>query len=169
MSDKEKKPCIQERIKIRLRSTRLILRAIFSNPWYIFLLSVLVMFSAFSPTIPYLKNLDYSKIRDLVQFIVMADTSMLAFTGVISSMILKHVLDEEKELKGVYSPPTKNDFKKKRIISFIGLALMALFFSILFGFYVIITQEFVLQVILSLVFLCTAFIQISLMIYYSLK
>jgi len=159
MSKEEKKPCIQKRIKMGLSK-------IISDP-LLFLIFCHVIFGL--PSFLYLKYLvvlDYSKVRDLVQFIVMADTSVIAFTGVIASMILKYILETLKSRTGsVVLIHFKN--KRDNIIFYVVFTLLSLFLSIFFSLIAIIMQDST-QIILSLIFLFDGFIELIAMIVYSL-
>jgi len=126
----------------------------------------------------YLKNLDYNKIKDLVNLIVTTDGFIIAFTGVIASTVLRNVL--EKEEKGTIEIAIESGEKraemsfnyyrkrKQQIIKFVLFILFPLIFSIGFSLGVIITQCF-FYTTFSIIFLLIGLVELVGMIYYSLS
>jgi len=172
MSEPNEKPCIQKRIKLWLAK-------ILFNPLYL----SIFCFALFSLSVPlyteYLEALDYNHAKDLVELIVRTDGFIIAFTAVIATLIVKHILEEEKEMEktsainvavGEKSISLQLDYKKKRrdIINFIAFILLILTFSIILSLSVIITQRFFF-VIWSMLSLSIGIIELITMIYYSLK
>lgn len=172
MSQPNEKPCIQKRIKLWLAK-------ILFNPLYL----SIFCFVLFSLSVPlyteYLEALDYNRAKDLVESIVKTDGFIIAFTGVIATLIVKHILEKEKEEKAsgyaVIAGENRaesefNCYKKKRrdIINFIAFILLILTFSIILSLSVIITQRFFF-VIWSMLLLFIGIIELITMIYYSLK
>jgi|GEM_PF-4880114 len=111
-------------------------------------------------------------------FVITTDASIIAFTGVTASMILKHVLEKEKKKTAVLATVAKegvqdfvSDYRKKRrgIIGFIEVILVALIGSILMGLGAIITETFVFNILLSLTFLLVGTVELVAMIVYSLE
>jgi len=125
----------------------------------------------------YLSKLEYNQIKDLVTLIVTTDGFIIAFTGVIASMIFKQVLEEEKK-----RPPSLYGFvdekrfefepnygkRRHEIIKFVLFILMTLVSSIWFSLSVIITQYFHF-LIGSVIGLFIGLIELVGLIYYSLK
>jgi len=161
MSQTEQKPCIQKRIKIW------ILR-IFFHPVLLFVFcSVIFFLVSFSIYIKYLEVLDYSKTNDIVKLIVETDGIILAFSGVIASIILKKFMEEPEKAKAQLA----NEYKKKRsrIISFIGTIVLILISSIFFGLGALITQGFVYNVLFSIILLFVGIVEVFAMLIYSIE
>ena len=123
----------------------------------------------------YVNNLTYDKIRDLVTLVVTTNGFMIAFTGVISSTVLRHVLEKEEEpsyisiTTGDKAAHARIQYKEMRsqIIKFVLFILVTLTISIGFSLGVIITQYF-FYLILSIIFFFTGLIEVIGMIAYSL-
>ena len=181
----ERKPCIQKRIKMWLQGNLYSPVSLPIITFFAFIVTYIIMeilttlnILLFSYTY-FLGKLDYSKAKDIVELIVTTDASIFAFTGVTATMILKHVLEEEKEEAkiGYAAIAGKNgsqsvtiDYRKKRreIIKFIEGALLILFGNIFFGLGTLITQDFVFTMLLSITLLLTSIIEITVMIRYAL-
>ena len=172
---RKEKLFIQKRIMIRL-SKRL------PEFWFLVIFfSFIAIFSILEKSeysySNYLAKLEYSQIKDLVSLIVTTDGFIIAFTGVIASMILKQVFEEEKK-----RPPSLYGFvdekrfefepnygkRRHEIIKFVWFILVTLMISIGFSLGVIITQCFPYE-IWSIVFLFIGLVELIGMITYSLK
>jgi hypothetical protein len=127
-----------------------------------------------------LENLDYSKAKDIVTLIVTSDASLIAFTGVIATMILKHVLQTEKEGRSVSPPPKigKDEtitisidpkYRRREIIKFIEVILLTLTASIGFGLGALMTGDFVFSMLLSFTFLLMSIIEVAVMLVFALE
>jgi len=188
MNQIDKKPCIQKQIKM-------LLQKILFNPRYLFIFALLLCWTTYGVMeilvflkifahsyFYYLLNLDYSKGKDIVDLIVTTNASIIAFTAVTASMILKHTLEEEKDREK--SPKidadaresiivTKEhvlDYRKKvhKIIDFIMYIVFSFISSIFFGFGAIITQSF-FNILFSMSFLLVGIIEVFAMVIYSLE
>ena len=184
MSKVNGNPCIQER-------TRKYFANLFSSPIHAFFfffgifiivfiaLETLGLIGLIHPYTYYLNNLEYTEIRDLVDLLVTTDASILAFTGVISAFILKHIIELEREAKDIgyalmvgknKAEAISNVYSKKRetILTFITVILISFILSILFGFGAIITQVFAFTILASLIFLFIGLIELVSLLAYSL-
>ena len=142
MSNSDKKPCIQERIGI-------VLKKIFFHHFLLFIFCSVIFFLTSSLIyIEYLKALDYSRTRDIVELVVETDGIILAFSGVIASIILKKFMEESEEAKARLVDEYRK--KRRRIINFIGAIVLILISSIFFGLGALITQGFVYNVLFSI-------------------
>lgn len=160
-------------------------RALF-HPTRLAILFLIAFFLIFSLYVNYLNTLDYSRTKDLIGLIVTTDASIIAFTGVIASMILKHVFEEEKEKEKTSDISVTSgernmmlivDYKKKRheVIKFVAYTLTMLIGSILSGLVAImiqspiVTQAFITSMLLSFSFLFTGIIELLATLIYSLE
>ena len=179
MVSSNKKRCIQKRIFDRI-SKRL--------PEFILSVSLISFITVFeileySPYSysDYLQKLNYApQIRDLVNLIVTTDGFIIAFTGVIATIILRHMLEkQEREIEGSAAIVGKDGIRdiilqspyeeiRNNIIKFIWFILLMLFLSIGFSLGVIITQSFN-YVKYSMIFLFVGAVELIGMISYSLK
>jgi hypothetical protein len=172
---RSEKPCIQERIRKGMK------RVFFSAPLLAILFLVIFFGVSLVTYASHLATLDYNRTKDLVGLIVTTDASLIAFSGVTVSMILKYELEaekEEEEKRGISGKsPIKDqlttsgiDYSKKRskTIEFVGFVLAMLIGSIYSGFIAIIMQEFTSTILLSISLLFTGIAELLFMISYSL-
>lgn len=123
----------------------------------------------------YVNNLSYDKIRDLVTLVVTTNGFMIAFTGVISSTVLRHVLEKEEKPSyicintGDKTAHARIQYKEMRsqIIKFVLFILVTLTFSIGFSLGVIITQ-YSFYIVWSIIFFFIGLVEVIGMIAYSL-
>jgi magnesium-transporting ATPase (P-type) len=107
----------------------------------VFIVAALVLESSPYSYKHFLDKLQYAQISDLVNLIVTTDGFVIAFTGVIATIMITHLLEKEGKM---YVPETKTTYKKMRsqTVNFLLLTLIPLIVSIYCGFGVIITQDY---------------------------
>jgi len=171
MTSSEEKPCIQKRV-VAIISERLP-EFLLAFSIIAFVIITLILENSQYSYGNYLKNLDYNQIKDLINLTVTTNGFLIAFTGVIASVILKvsYEKEERREGESPFFGMLLSEYYKKirqKIIKFVLVVLVVLTISIGFSFGVIITQFFFYSV-LSILCLFIGLIELIGMIVYSLQ
>ncbi len=158
----------------------------FFNPIWLLIISIAVFLGSYiiaflvSPSFSifyYLGNLSYERAKDIVDIIVTTNVGLIAFTGVISTLLLKIILREEKAEKkrhATYANPDPKpvfyfETKKRRIVSFIIMIPLLQISSIFFSIGGILTETYILNLFISLICMFSGLIEFAAMLIYSLE
>ena len=161
---KKENPCIQKRIKEKAKK---VLLELLSHPVWLFIFCFIMFLLPTFLYINALETLDYDRASDIVELLVRTDGVLIAFSGVIASIILRKFFEESHRAKVRLSKAYKE--KRDRIISFIGAILLILISSIFFGLWAILLQNFVFTIFFSVVLLFTGIIELFAMLVYAVR
>lgn len=159
------------------RSSKIRFRFIYTI-WFTLVIAILFLALFWLLGYPaHFENIDYAQVSQIVQLIVETDVSMIAFTGIIANVILTHFIRKEElsDMVVIYGSKKKEkkgqnySYIRDKLINFITFTIFLFFCSIFISFYTITVKSFVgIYLIFSLTFLLTGFIELIVLIYFSL-
>jgi hypothetical protein len=157
----DKKPRVQKRAKAFLEKN---IRTIVFSPTYVAILCIVVLFVSSLVYTPYLAVLKYNVASDIAKLIVETDGVLIAFSGVIAGVVLGKFVEETEMAKvRIFSGYEK---KRDKIIIFLAYVTMAFVTSIFFSLGALIVQNWVLTIVISIVFMFTGIIELFSMLVY---